>query len=91
MLHLRYLEISCSSLEAPTNGHMVCDNGFRYMSQCVFECLPGYEKVSSTRKESGVTTCKVDGSWQGIIPKCKSKSQQLTNSLSLMFLLQLRH
>nr|XP_039271172.1 sushi, von Willebrand factor type A, EGF and pentraxin domain-containing protein 1-like [Styela clava] len=64
-------KISCGPLQKPKNSQMVCDDGFRFMSQCDIQCLPGYDSILSKKNKDGIATCRADGNWEGKPPICK--------------------
>ena len=61
--------VTCSSLNAPTNGRIRCSLGGNRVANpgesCTFTCNTSYELTGS-----GTRTCQNDGSWSGSDAMC---------------------
>ncbi|XP_077308733.1 E-selectin-like isoform X2 [Lithobates pipiens] len=59
--------VQCSSLLAPTNGQVECQNGSKYNSKCTFSCAEGFKMVGSSDLQ-----CQISGNWTSSVPTCQA-------------------
>jgi len=62
--------LSCTVLDIPSNGELICslgDDGVPFNGDtCSFKCNTGYELTGSDTR-----TCQSDGSWSGTKSMCR--------------------
>ncbi|KAM3915529.1 E-selectin-like [Leptodactylus fuscus] len=59
--------MQCTSLTAPVNGLLTCDDGSNYNSTCAFSCSEGYDVIGSSELR-----CLSSGQWTSSVPLCKA-------------------
>lgn len=65
---MQYSGISCPDIAIPRDGLMECDLGFKFGSECKFECMEGFEL-----RGREITQCGADGEWTSRTPRCARK------------------
>lgn len=68
------------------NGEVTCTDGVKYLSQCLFQCSPGYqllEPYDEHDRTSIILTCRSDAKWS--IDK-KPRCEKITCDPNMQYL-----
>lgn len=67
-----FLVVQCSSLKAPLNAYMQCQDPrkeFSYGSTCSVQCEEGFDLIGAN-----ATQCSSRGNWSHVLPLCQGTS-----------------